>query len=180
MRIRPKRLFLGATFLTAAVLGSLIAATTAQAADTTATFTITAGALTITAPASADLGAVAVGAESIDGQLGSVTVTDTRGVLVGEWAATVVGTDFTTGGGTPGETVPSIDVSYSSGSATSTTGVGTFTPGPGGILNVPRVAFTGTGLTGGNSATWNPTLAITLPFSAPAGTYSGTITQSVA
>jgi hypothetical protein len=33
--------------------------------------------------------------------------------------------------------------------------------------------------TGNNFATWNPTVSITLPAQAVAGTYSGTITHSV-
>lgn len=161
---------------------ALVAATAlpASAADTTVTFSITAGALTIAAPASASLGSVATGTASISGQIGPVTVTDDRGTLNGSWTASVISTDFTTGGGTPAETIPNINNSYSPGPATSTTGTGTFTPGPGGIVNVPQVAFTGTALTGNNSVTWNPTLTVTIPAAAVAGTYTGTVTHSVA
>jgi hypothetical protein len=160
----------------------LVAATAlpASAADTTVTFAITTAGLTISAPGSVDIGSVASGSPSISGQIGPVTVTDLRGTLNGSWTATVSGTDFTTGGGTPSETISNINVSYSPGSATSTTGTGTFTPGPGGIINVPRVAFTGTALTGNNSATWNPTLTVNIPAATVAGTYSGTVTHSVA
>jgi hypothetical protein len=148
--------------------------------DTTiVTFTITAGALTINAPDSVNLGSVASDATSISGQMGPVTVTDLRDTLNGSWTATAISTDFTTGGATSHETVPNVNVSYSPGPATSTTGTGTFTPGPGGIINVPRVAFTGTDLIGNNSATWNPTLTINIPAATVAGTYTGTVTHSV-
>ncbi|MEU8247204.1 hypothetical protein [Nonomuraea sp. NPDC048916] len=166
----------------AAVAGlGLVAATAlpAVADDTTTTFTITGGDLTINAPDSSNLGSVVSGVSSVSGQMGAVTVTDERGVLNGSWSASVSSTDFTTGGATAPETIPDINVTYSPGLATSTTGTGTFTPGPGGIINVPRVAFTGTELVGDNTATWNPTLNITIPDGKVAGTYTGTVTHSV-
>ncbi|MDN3351840.1 hypothetical protein [Actinomadura sp. DC4] len=170
------------TFCALAGTVGLVAATAlpAAAVDTTVTFAITTAGLTISAPGAVNLGEVASGATNVSGQIGPVTVTDLRGTLGGSWTATVTSTDFTTGAATGPETIPAINVSYVPGDATSTTGTGTFTPGPGGILNVPRVAFTGTALTGNNTATWNPTLTITIPAAAVAGTYTGTITHSVA
>ncbi|GAB2463260.1 hypothetical protein GCM10027187_34090 [Streptosporangium sandarakinum] len=172
-------------FTMAAVVAGLGLATvtappaTAASDDTIVTFTIDSGDLTINAPDSVDLGSVASDATSISGPMGPVTVTDKRGVLNGSWTATAISTDFTTGAATPPETVPNINVTYTPGAATATTGTGTFTPGPGGIINVPRVAFTGTDLVGDNSATWNPTLTITIPDGRVAGTYTGTVTHSV-
>ena len=78
-----------------------------------------------------------------------------------------------------------IDVqSISSGASTATTGVGVFTPGQAttGLaqaLSSSRTAFTGAAV-GNNSASWNPTVVITIPASAVVGTYSGTITHSAA
>ncbi|MGI8330318.1 hypothetical protein ACRYCC_10135 [Actinomadura scrupuli] len=168
-------------FVLAAGLG-LAGATAlpASAADTNVTFSITAGALAISAPGPVNLGSVVSGATSINGPIGPVTVNDDRGTLNGSWTATVTGTDFTTGGATPPETIPNINLTYSPGGATGTTGTGTFTSGPGGIINVPRVAFTGTALAGDNSATWNPTLTVNIPSGTVAGTYNGTVTHSVA
>ncbi|MFC4586397.1 hypothetical protein [Sphaerisporangium corydalis] len=159
---------------------SVTAALPAMADDTIVTFSITTAGLTINAPSSANLGSVPSGTTSISGPIGPVTVTDLRGTLNGSWTAVVTGTDFTTGGGTTAETIMVANVSYAPGPATSTTGIGTFTPGPGGIINVPRVAFTGTALQGNNSATWNPTLTVTIPASSVSGTYTGTVTHSVA
>jgi hypothetical protein len=169
-------------FIAIAAAAGLVAAAAlpASAADTTVTFSITTAGLTISAPGSASLGSVASGATSISGQIGPVTVTDLRGALNATWTATVTGTDFTTGGGTPAETIPVINVSYSPGPATSTTGTATFTPGAGGIINVPRTAFTATAITGNNTATWNPTLTVTIPSAAVSGTYTGTVTHEVA
>jgi hypothetical protein len=160
----------------------LVAATAlpASAGDSTVTFSITTAGITISEPGSVNLGSVAAGTASVEGQIGPVTVTDLRGTLGGSWNATVVGGDFTTGGGTPAETIPVSNETYYPGSATSTTGSGTFTPGVGGIINVPRSAFTGTELTGNNAVTWNPTFELTIPSAAVAGTYTGTVSQSVA
>jgi hypothetical protein len=47
-------------------------------------------------------------------------------------------------------------------------------------LNVSRTAFTLTAGTGNNTATWNPTLVVALPAAAVVGTYTGTVTHSVA
>jgi hypothetical protein len=47
-------------------------------------------------------------------------------------------------------------------------------------LSVPRTAFTLTLGVGDNSATWNPTLIVSVPASAVAGVYTGTVTHSVA
>jgi hypothetical protein len=47
-------------------------------------------------------------------------------------------------------------------------------------LSVSRTAFRSTGLVLSISTSWNPTIVIDIPDAAVAGTYSGTITHSVA
>lgn len=74
---------------------------------------------------------------------------------------------------------------YWSGPAISTTGTGTFVPGQptpadAVTLNLPRTAFSKTSGSGNNSATWDPSLRITLPPAAVGGLYTGVITHSVA
>ncbi|MEV6862025.1 hypothetical protein AB0M44_13615 [Streptosporangium subroseum] len=155
-------------------------AAAAPTGDTIVTFEITAGTLDITVPATADLGAVAAGATSVSGQLGAVTVTDTRGALDATWTATVSSTSFTTGGATAAETIPASAVTYTPGAATATSGTATFTPGTAADLATPITAFSATAIVGNNSATWNPTITVALPPAAVAGTYTGTITHSVA
>jgi len=161
----------------AALLG---AAGPAQAGETTTTFSITSGSLGITVPTSASLGSVASGALTVSGQLGSVSVADTRGALLNAWTATVGSTAFVTGTSTAKETVAKTNIAYSSGAATSTSGLGTFVPGTVATMEVAGTGAAWTGAEGNATAAWNPTLTLTLLSSQVAGTYTGTITHSVA
>jgi hypothetical protein len=163
-------------------------ASPAQAAltgDTIATFTITAGALAITVPASTvaiNTGTVATGAATASGQLGSVTVADARGALVNSWTTSVDSTTFVLPGATPtsNETVAVNKIAYSSGAFTAHSGLGVFVPGTLANGAVPGTAGSYTGAAGNSSTTWNPTLTFTLLSSQVAGTYTGTVTHSVA
>ena len=139
----------------------------------------------ISAPASSGLGTGSTGAGTLSAQLGTVTVTDTRGVLVGTWTASVSSTDFTTGGATANETVAMGQVTYWSGAATASSGTAVFLPGQATSVNaqalsVSRTAFSASVIVGNNSASWNPTVTVNVPAAAVAGGYSGTITHSVA
>ena len=112
-------------------------------------------------------------------------MTDLQGSLLGTWTASVTSTDFTTGDETEDETIGKANVAYWSGAPTAFTGVAVFTPGQlTGLLaedlSASRTAFEATATVGNNSATWNPTVVVTVPSSAVVGTYSGTITHSVA
>lgn len=158
---------------------ALVFAAPGASADTATTFSLTGGSLSITDPTSVDLGSAATGSLSLSGSLGPVTVTDNRGNLTATWTATVSSTNFTTGGGTTYETVANSSIAYAANTATATTGIGAFTPGALGSLASPGTAGAWVG-TGNNSATWNPTILFTLSPSNVAGTYTGTITHSVA
>ena len=94
----------------------------------TVTVAVLAGALTMTAPASATLGSAAPGG-TIRAGLGSVQVTDNRG-FGASWTATVSATAFTTGGGTAAETIPAADAVYDISALSQTTGPATFTSVP--------------------------------------------------
>ncbi|MDG4837774.1 fibronectin type III domain-containing protein [Micromonospora sp. WMMD967] len=138
------------------------------------------GGLSISVPAISTLGTVTSGATGVSGQLGPVTVTDDRGPFSGNWVSVVSSTSFTTGSGSGGETIPNSSITYASGAALAATGVGTFVPQPGAVLNTPRTAARWTGQTGGaNSATWNPTLWVTLPSGVVVGDYVAVVTHSV-
>jgi hypothetical protein len=155
-----------------------------QTATKATSITIAGGALAITVPASTALpGAAPSGTTSAP--LGTVTVTDQRGIASASWTATVTGTAFVTGGGTAPETIPSTQVTYWSGPATATAGTGTFTTGQASAgaavnLTAPRTAFSLTSGSPVNSVSWNPTLSVSVPAAAVAGTYTATITHSVA
>jgi hypothetical protein len=155
-----------------------------QTATEATSITIAAGPLTITVPSSAALPSASPGGRT-SAQLGTVTVNDFRGMASASWTATVTATTFVTDGATPAETIPLTQITYWSGPGTTTTGTGTFTPGqanPAAAVNltVPRTAFSLTAGSSVNSAAWNPTLSVSVPAAAVAGTYTATITHSVA
>jgi hypothetical protein len=155
-----------------------------QTATKATSITIAAGALAITVPSSAVLPDAAPGGTA-SGQLGSVTVTDLRGIPTASWTATVTATTFVTGAGGPALTIPLTRITYWSGPSTATSGAGTFTPGQANAaaavnLTSPRMAFSFTTGSSVSSASWNPTVAVSVPASAVAGTYIATITHSVA
>ena len=146
-----------------------------------------ADALSITAPGSTDLGTVATGG-TLTTQLGPVTVSSSAALATG-WVATVsLSGQFTVTQAGQSATFPAARVRYWSGSSTATTGItagvclpGQATSGLSVTLASARTAYTcGAILATSSSLTWNPTLVITTQSSDPAGTYSGTITHSVA
>jgi len=166
-------------------LTTIALAVPARAADTTTTFDVTAGSLSISAAASADLGSGSTGAGAITSQLGTVSVTDARGALLGAWTASVSSTDFTTGTATADETIAKADLDYWSGASTSSSGTGVFTPGQltalvAEDLSASRTGFSATAVVGNNSVDWDPTLVVNTSADTVAGTYSGTVTHSVA
>ncbi|MEV4751335.1 hypothetical protein AB0K21_33645 [Streptosporangium sp. NPDC049248] len=176
--------------LTSAGAGALLfilaaPAVAAPSADTIVTFTVSAGSLDITAPnGPIDIGSAAP-AGSLTGQIGLVTVSDTRGGATSNWTASVFATDFTVGA----LNVPFAAVQYWSGPASATTGGGTFTPGQltagdavplAGTTETAVTAFSHAGGTGGSTATWNPSLIVNVPITAEVGAYSGTVTHQVA
>ena len=143
-------------------------------------------ALSISAPSSKNVGSTQVGNGSkLSAQLGTVTV-NASGVVAPSFVVTVTSTVFTTGGGSANETIGKSRISYWSGTATSTTGsFVTLTPGQANSaaaqdLSIPRTAFTAVGLVLTIAVSWNPTVIVDPPSGAVSGTYSGTITHSVA
>ncbi|HEX2699177.1 MAG TPA: hypothetical protein VHM89_03105 [Acidimicrobiales bacterium] len=170
----------------ASAAGLAIPARAAVTGDTTTTFTLSGGLLSITVPASKALGSVATGsASTAAAQLGTVAVGDARGTLLGTWTASVSSTAFTTGAATANETIANSNADYWSGAATATTGTGVFLPGQATALakvtlGSSRTAFSASALVGNNTASWNPTVNVNIPSAAVAGDYTGTITHSVA
>lgn len=145
--------------------------------STTVTFTVTSGALSMSAPVSVSLGSGAPGTV-ISGNLGAVTVTDDRALLSASWTVTASSSDWTTGGATPSETIAATDVGYDPGSIT-TTGTITATGTPITLSGTAATVVTGTSGVGDNTASWNPAISVAVPASAVGGAYTGTLTQSV-
>ncbi|MGI5405132.1 hypothetical protein ACQEVG_38035 [Streptomyces sp. CA-135486] len=135
----------------------------------------------VTAPGSATIGAAKPG-QTTSVQLGQLKVTN---IGVRSWTATVSASNFTTGGGTVGETISKSQLSYRSGPIVTKSGSGTWIPGQPTAadaqpLDVPRPAFSYNGVMTSTFVTWLPTLTMSVPASAVAGTYTGTVTHSVA
>jgi hypothetical protein len=170
--------------LSVATAGSMVMLATPADAGQGVTFSLTAGALTISDPANTVLGSVATGTSTLTAQLGGVSVSDGRGALNGAWTASVASTDFTTGGATADETIAKAQIDYWSGTATATSGTAVRVPGQATALNkqalsASRTAYSASATVGNNTASWNPTVVVNIPAQAVVGTYSGTITHSV-
>ncbi len=163
--------------VTSAAPGSTCPTSGTGGSQCAVTVGVIAGPLTITAPATANLGAAPPGG-TITSSLGTITVTDDRGLGVG-WTTTVASTDFTTGNATPAETIPAADATYTIPALT-TTGPATITPAT--TLNLsgnPQPVITATNVNGNTTTTWNPQIQVTIPAGAIGGTYTATITHSV-
>jgi hypothetical protein len=146
-------------------------------AATPATFTLTAGALSISAPTgSVSLGSqvAATGSSTIAGPLGVVTVSDQRGGPT-TWTASVISTAFTPPAG-PAD--PASNVSYGAGTITQSATVAATAVAAPDLTGVATVV-TGTS-TGISTASWNPTISVLVPANFAPGIYSATITHSFA
>jgi hypothetical protein len=151
----------------------------ADSGVTAATITVQGGALSINVPSDAgNLGtrANSVTGGIISGPLGQVQVNDARSPAAGSgWVATVISSAFTP---PAGPAIAAGAVSYTNGPITKV-GTATYTANNPGALTGVIPALTATGITGDNSATWNPTINVAVPGGMAAGVYSATITHSV-
>ncbi len=165
----------------AAISALVVSAAVPAAADTTtATITIAGGSLSLSAPAAAgNLGTLTntVLGGTVSGPLGVVVVSDARSAAAGSgWVASVISTAFTP---PAGPALAASAVSYSAG-AIAKVGTATYTANDPTDLTAVGAAVTASGITGDNSATWNPTITVAVPGGTAAGVYSATITHSVA
>lgn len=173
------RLLLVATSIGFVALSVPLTASADTTGASTATITVTGGVLSITVPTDAgNLGtrADSVGGGTISGALGTVQVSDARSAAAGSgWVASVISTAFTPAAG---PAIAASAVAYSAGPITKV-GTATYTANdPSNLTGVVSVV-TATGITGDNSATWNPTITVTVAGGMAAGVYSATITHSV-
>jgi hypothetical protein len=164
---------------------STASTTTTTTSTTTTTGLASPGTLSISAPGRLDVGTAASAGRAISARMGTVTVTDTRGVVGGAWTARVSATAFTIEGGAAGQRVAPSSIAYWSGPATARSGTAALAPGqPGPSRAVPltatRTAFSATRVSGANTAAWNPTVIVRVPAGALAGRYRGAIIHSVA
>lgn len=169
----------------AAAIGAAVPAHAATTADTTLNVTLN-GSLSISAPASASLvGSVAPGTV-ITGNLGTTTVEDTRGSLLGWTVTAVTDGDLRTAGNTATISLGTLPaggpLTWATGTITATSGSLTgVSAGAGGSLNPASpitVAVAALGA-GGGTYTYNPTLTLTVPAGTVAGSYTAVVTQTV-
>jgi len=168
-----------ASALALVTLGAVAPAGADTTGGTTATITVQGGFLSLTVPSDAgNLGTLqnTVGGGTISGPLGTVQVSDARSAAAGSgWVASVIASAFTPASG---PAIAASAVGYSAGPITK---VGTATYSANDPANLTGVspAVTATGITGDNSATWNPTIHVAIAGGTLAGVYSATITHSV-
>ena len=112
------------------------------------------------------------GITRVSGRLGDTVVTDNRGGSVG-WSVGATTSVFSNG------TTTSTAVTYDSGLVTPTGVVTPVSRGVTTLSSTPAEVVEGTAVEGSNTATWNPTVVVTLPSNSTAGDYTGTITTSL-
>jgi hypothetical protein len=160
-------------------LGIALPTTAYASSVTAATITVLGGTLSISAPTDAgNLGSRtnSVLGGTISGVLGQVQVNDARSAAAGSgWVASVISTAFTP---LAGPAIAASAVSYTAGTITKV-GTATYTANDPPNLTGVAPAVTATGITGDNSATWNPTISVVVPGGMAATVYLATITHSV-
>ena len=171
--------------LLVAIVGmlSLAISIPAASADTTgitnATITVQGGFLAISVPANAgNLGTItnSVGGGTVSGPLGQIQVSDARSAAAGSgWVTSAISSAFTP---PAGPAIAASAVGYNAGTITKV-GTATYTANNPLALTGVTAVVTATGITGDNSATWNPTINVTVPGGMAAGVYSAIVTHSV-
>lgn len=172
---------------TCAGLGLTAAPAVAAPTDSTVvTLNVVGAGLDISAPEAAFLGSALPGTD-LSGAIGTVRVVDERGAADASWIASVTSTHFETGGGSPTERILASQIDYWSGPGAEQAGTGNFVPGQLTAADAdpldtvtPLTAFSHVGGTGVNQVAWSPTLIVNIPASVVVGTYTGTVTHSVA
>jgi hypothetical protein len=137
--------------------------------------------LSISQPVAFSLGVAPTGSRPLSGAFGEVTVTDNRGGNFDGYTVQAQATAFTTTTATGATySIPAVNLTYTTPAVINGSGTAVRLPGPGGTLDQPRIVMTATQVKGKNTSVWNPTITVALPSDAVAGTYTGTITHSVA
>jgi hypothetical protein len=176
--MRKRLLILPVLVGLAGVLTFSVPAAADSSGGTPVTFEVGGATLDISVPAgSVDLGAVVASssAQTVSANLGMVTVTDGRGGTTG-WTVTAVATDFS---GPQSISVSAVGGSGYTAGPTNVTGTAAVAGSDLNALYPPAAVQTATGVSGLNSASWNPTISVAVPANALVGTYGTSITHSV-
>ena len=148
-------------------------------------FTVGAGTISLVAPSAATGGTATVSGSgaTVEIPLGATTVTDLRVASPG-WSVSATASDFATTGGTIDKTQAAFSVPADGvatglvGAALCTTRTRKSTPTAVDANGTTTQIFRCTQV-GVSGATYTPVLTVTVPAGSVAGTYTGTVTQSV-
>jgi hypothetical protein len=175
MGMKTPRLLI-ATAVAGMLAAGIALPASAAPGDTVATLTVAGGSLSITMPATANLGSRTntLGGGVLDGSLGQMQVVDARSGTAG-WVASAISTTFAKSGATA---IAAGSVSYTAGTIT-TVGTATYTANNPISLAPVSPVVTATAVSGDNSATWTPMIHVIIPGGATVGDYTATITHSV-
>jgi hypothetical protein len=148
------------------------------------TFTVSAGTLTISAQATSTPQTAVLGSNGATATipLGTTTVSDAR-LAPASWTMTATASTFTSGVNNIAKTNASFSVqagwSAPSGMSLPTFATSPFTTPAAVDSNGSRILMSTTAGATNNGVTFTPVLTVAVPSSAVAGTYTGTVTQSV-
>ncbi|MCW2966824.1 MAG: hypothetical protein JWM71_596 [Solirubrobacteraceae bacterium] len=158
----------------------------AQAASVTATGTVTGSTLSATTAATPSFTANLDSGDQTPTYTIPLTIQDTRGTGAG-WNLTITSTTFTTGGGTPNllstsaSSLTGVSSSCTTGTCTNPVNAQTYPIGVPAASTAPAaVKFFNTSANNGmGKFTVTPTVAVTVPQNAFAGSYTSTVTASI-
>lgn len=154
------------------------------AGATDVTFTLAAGSLTISQPtATATLtgGQLSLLGSTVAGALGQTVVSDNRGGVTG-WSSGIAGSALTNGTTTiPAGQAKAFVPGAVAVTGTAVTTAGTYLDAATGLALTTggQPLVTATAVVGVNTATFTPSISVAVPGDATAGTYTGTVTQTV-
>lgn len=180
----PRTISITIRALAAAAL--LIAPAAANAASVTSTGTVSGSTLNASTSATPSFSANLDSGDSTQTYTVPLTVQDTRGTGAG-WNLTVTSTTFTTGGGSPqtlattASSLTGVTSSCASGTCTNPSNAQTYpiTVPAAGTAPTAVKFFNTTANNGMGRFTVTPTIGVTIPQNAFAGTYTSTVTLSI-
>lgn len=169
-----------------ALTGAVLVAPASAVEDPTPTVTtvsLTGGSLSVDGPATASGSAEVAPGSTITVNVGSTSVVDNRGSLLG-WTATGASTDFVkpaiTTPATPAYTIPKAVFTWTTGAiATSNGSLTGVTAAAAGSMAAPFAVAAALPAQGGGTYTYSATVTGLVPVNLIVGDYVGTITQSV-
>ena len=177
--------------LSPSIFGAALAAltlvtTAAEAANVTSTGTVTGSVLSAATSATPSFSANLDSGDSTQTYTVPLTVQDTRGTGAG-WNLTVTSTTFTTGGGSPqtlattASSLTGVTSSCSTGTCTNPSNAQTYPISVPAAASAPTAVkfFNTTANNGMGRFTVTPTVGVTIPQNAFAGTYTSTVTLSI-